>query len=611
MKKIFRTSLFQRKQAEPKQAEAASGQAEAKQAEAASGQAETASGMNLRKLFNVRGMFLRRNSDRGTRGRDPLKLFNVRGMFLGRKFSRERSQTSTRKLFSVRGMFLDWTRRATERQSQSRKLFSVRGMFLGVFLGLGLGALLSSGCLVELAERQGIGGTRDVTLGVANAVDRAANFLSLNRPSDGLSAALGIDTGGTVSDEALELLAAAMLPDPPVSSDPQGTIGTQPPSEGGGERSSGEGDAGSGEDPPTESTNGGGLTKNPEGSTTTASTNPTSTSSRKGTSAPTGKTDATTTSDPATGAQPPGTTEVTPPSTTTSPPTAPSTSTTPPGNAVNRPVPNTTIFPVPNTTIITTGNPPPPSPDPPTTTAAAVNPPPPPSPDPPVCPSTQAGNLPDAEFEAPRSPTPEEPLRIFVGGDSVSQSLAIGLQRLAPRALTKFEVASRVSTGLSRPDFYDWPARLARELTEDRPDVIVLMFGANDFQNVMYNGRGLSRFKQEWTDLYCQRVTQAMRLVSQPGVQIIWVGQPIMRESTLSDGVERLNAIYKSQALLHPSVTFIDTWRLFSTPNGEYAQSLDGVRLRTNDGVHMTIPGSNRLATPAWEQIAAAWGLES
>ncbi len=540
--------------------------------------------MNPRKLFSVRQKFLARNADRRARGRDPRKLFSVGQKFLAQKFSRRRSQAAT------------------------RKLFSVRQMFLGVFLGLGLGALFSSGCLVDLAERQGIGGTRDVALGAANAVDRAANFLSLNRPADGLSAALGRDTGGAGSEAAQELLASAMLPDPSRASNPEGTSPTLPPSGRGGERDSGEDGAGSGEgareDGTTESTSGDGRT-NPDGSTTTAPTSPPSTSSGEGTDGPTGKTDAATTSAPATGTHSPRTTEdAAPPGTAASPPTAPSTTTkaTPPGVPGNRPAPNTTT--------ITAVNPPtPPSPVAPTTTTAAANPP--PSPDPPVCPSTQAENLPDEAFQAPRTPTPEAPLRIFVGGDSVSQSLAEGLQRLASRSLTKFEVASRVSTGLSRPDFYDWPARLARELTEDRPDVIVLMFGANDFQNVAYNGKVFNRFKQEWTDLYCQRVAQAMRLVSQPGVQIIWVGQPIVRESTLAGGLELLNSVYKAQALLHPAVTFIDTWTLFSTPDGQYAQSLGGVSLRSKDGVHMTIPGSNRLATPAWEQIAAAWGLES
>ncbi len=490
-----------------------------------------------------------------------------------------------------------------------RKLFSVRQMFLGVFLGLGLGALFSSGCLVDLAERQGIGGTRDVALGAANAVDRAANFLSLNRPADGLSAALGRDAGGAGSEEAQELLASAMLPDPSGASNPErtsndpsgasnteGTSPTQPSSGGGGERDSGKDGkkVGAAGDDDTTGITGGGRT-NPEGSTTTASTSPTSTSSGEGTDAPTGTTDAAMTSGPATGTHPPpGTTEeVAPPSTTTSPPTPPSTAARaiPPERNENDNTPRVTA---------TTEAP-----------TASVNPPPPPppSPDPPVCPSTQAAD--HAEFEALRSPTPEEPLRIFVGGDSIGRNLADGLQRLAPRELTQIEIATRHSTGLSRPDYYDWPARLAKELTENRPDVIVLMFGANDFQNVMYNGRGLNRFKQEWTDLYCQRVAQAMRLVSQPGVQTIWVGQPIVRESTLANGLARLNAVYKAQALLHPSVTFVDTWSVFSTPDGKYAQSLDGVRLRDSDGVHMTIAGSNRLASPAWEQIASAWGLES
>ena len=462
-------------------------------------------------------------------------------------------------------------------------------MFLGVLLGLGLGALFSSGCLVNLAERQGIGGTRDAALGTANAVDRMANFFSLNRPADGLSAALDRDRSGTSSEEAQKLLELATAdPSNPQSppENPRDPSSTQPPSEGGeGQENGGGGTgsedgAGSREGGATDPAKGGDRIEDPEGGTTGVSANPTptsgpgldrysrlpliagiyanptsSTSGPDKKNGPTDTTDFTTTSGLASGTYPVWTNKGTAPTETTTStlPTSPSsTQANPPEGGGNGNEPTTTT-----TTEV-----------PLTTTTTTLNPPPPPPSGPPVCPNTQAENL-SEEFVAPRSPTPEEPLRVFIGGDSIGRNLADGIQRLAPRELTKIEVATKASTGLSRPDFYDWPARLADELTENRPDVIVLMFGANDFQNVMYQGRGLSRFKQEWTDLYCQRVAQAMRLVSQPGIQVIWVGQPIVRESTLADGLARLNAIYEAQSLLHPSVTFVDTWTIFSAPGGE------------------------------------------
>ena len=46
--------------------------------------------------------------------------------------------------------------------------------------------LLTSGKVVEIAERQEFGDARDRNLAVAEGIDRAANFLSLNRPYDAL-----------------------------------------------------------------------------------------------------------------------------------------------------------------------------------------------------------------------------------------------------------------------------------------------------------------------------------------------------------------------------------------------------------------------------------------
>ena len=86
-----------------------------------------------------------------------------------------------------------------------------RRISLVVLLCLVSTALLTSGKLVEIAERQPLGDSRDRWVSVAEAVDRAANFLSLNRPYDliadwrGLGQDVGerLDTVGEVV-EALE-----------------------------------------------------------------------------------------------------------------------------------------------------------------------------------------------------------------------------------------------------------------------------------------------------------------------------------------------------------------------------------------------------------------------
>ena len=42
----------------------------------------------------------------------------------------------------------------------------------------------------------------------------------------------------------------------------------------------------------------------------------------------------------------------------------------------------------------------------------------------------------------------------------------------------------KVSTGLARPDFFDWPARFAEEIPNVNPGIVVVTFGGNDAQGL-------------------------------------------------------------------------------------------------------------------------------
>jgi hypothetical protein len=88
---------------------------------------------------------------------------------------RERGETWTDEQF-----------RAARELDLTERTQPVRATVLAVLACLLLATLLTSGKLVEIAERQEFGDTRDRNLAVAEGVDRVANFLSLNRPADAI-----------------------------------------------------------------------------------------------------------------------------------------------------------------------------------------------------------------------------------------------------------------------------------------------------------------------------------------------------------------------------------------------------------------------------------------
>ena len=42
-----------------------------------------------------------------------------------------------------------------------------------------------------------------------------------------------------------------------------------------------------------------------------------------------------------------------------------------------------------------------------------------------------------------------------------------------------------MASGLTRPDYYDWPAALAADLEATDPEVVVAVFGVNDAQGIV------------------------------------------------------------------------------------------------------------------------------
>lgn len=76
-------------------------------------------------------------------------------------------------------------------KQQSHTTTTPRRVLWVASIAFSVAALLGSSALVELADRQPFGPGRDVLLSSAEKIDRAANFLSLNRPFDSARERLG------------------------------------------------------------------------------------------------------------------------------------------------------------------------------------------------------------------------------------------------------------------------------------------------------------------------------------------------------------------------------------------------------------------------------------
>ena len=213
-----------------------------------------------------------------------------------------------------------------------------------------------------------------------------------------------------------------------------------------------------------------------------------------------------------------------------------------------------------------------------------------------------------------RRPTSTDPLRLFIGGDSIAEAFGNALVRAASgTGVITPHLDYQPSTGLSRPDYHDWPAQLAGEVMTGDQEVFVLVFGANDGQGFVVSGDVYDFGTDRWKDEYRRRVAATMDLLNAAGKPVVWVGQPVMRDAEFSARIDVMNRIYKDEASRRPGgVVFVDSRRLFSDQNGNYAAYLPDTTgqpelMRQSDGIHLTRAGGDRLAAAALHEITSRW----
>lgn len=220
------------------------------------------------------------------------------------------------------------------------------------------------------------------------------------------------------------------------------------------------------------------------------------------------------------------------------------------------------------------------------------------------------------------APTAQAPLKLWVGGDSLSSDLANSMESLALKSkLFTVTKDPKVSTGLTRPDYFNWPEHLVRDVVPGvDPDVMVLLFGANDAQNIPMPPPigGYTVGSEDWLAEYRDRVGKTMDLLRSPTNDrlVIWVGTPPMGPNSGVRVQPEINYIYWSEAQKRPWVQYFDTWPFFAAEDGSYALQLpnaDGQThvMRAGDNIHFNSWGADRAAAAVWAKLSGSVDLSA
>jgi hypothetical protein len=109
--------------------------------------------------------------------------------------------------------------------------------------------------------------------------------------------------------------------------------------------------------------------------------------------------------------------------------------------------------------------------------------------------------------------------------------------------------------------------------------------------------------------MYNDRLTSVLDLFAKAKVPVIWLGQPVARETNYANDMSYLNGLYEA-ATKTAGVDYLPLWTVIADENGNYlpyGKALDGEtkRLRLDDGIHFTPAGYDIVAVKVREQIDA------
>jgi peptidoglycan/LPS O-acetylase OafA/YrhL len=220
----------------------------------------------------------------------------------------------------------------------------------------------------------------------------------------------------------------------------------------------------------------------------------------------------------------------------------------------------------------------------------------------------------------PRPRDPKRPFTVSVFGDSIGWTW---MHYLPPTPGFAFLDHTVVGCSLvrgtpyryigqtleQRPECDTWPSRWSTQVSQDQPDVALLVIGRWETVDRVNEG--------QWThigdptfDAYLNgELERALTIAGSTGVRVVVASVPYSRDGERPDGrlypedqpdrVNRWNTMLRNTVSHHSGVRILDLNKKLC-PDGVYTAKVDGIKVRS-DGVHLTPEGVKWL-TPWLEE---------
>ncbi len=227
-----------------------------------------------------------------------------------------------------------------------------------------------------------------------------------------------------------------------------------------------------------------------------------------------------------------------------------------------------------------------------------------------------------AEISPEEPAVPDEPRRVLILGDSLA---ATGFGALLERKLDANPHVvcyrkGKSSSGLARPDFFDWRAEAKRQVEYRNPDLVVVIMGGNDGQDLTRRksskGRRVPWKHEDWPGAYRERVDDLLAQVRAPGRKVLWLGLPHMGLRSLEKKLTLIRDVqHNAIDALGEEGIYLDTIPFVTTEDGAMLETAKvGPRgktqtLRADDKIHFTMAGSEYLAAIVYPEVLEALGV--
>ncbi len=221
------------------------------------------------------------------------------------------------------------------------------------------------------------------------------------------------------------------------------------------------------------------------------------------------------------------------------------------------------------------------------------------------------------------------PIRVLIEGDSLASTFAVGFGDLGSKYGYQSFNLGLLGCGLATvgpfrddrgvnypsPDCAKWPAKRAADVRTYDPDVAILLAGRWEVLDRVYQGQWMHVGDPAYDNYLLRQMDLAIKVLSSGGAKVLLLTTPCFAPQEQPDGstwpfddparVTRYNQLLRQAAARHPGVASIGDLDAQFCPTGSYSASVNGLVIRTSDGIHISEAGGQYAAGKLASEVIA------